>query len=137
MSARLPRDQQRALAAHAHIQRVLDEADERGRQKYGSMCHKAPILVHNTGLVAALHFLAARGDAMQRAVLDDLAAQIHAAGLTDGGGREDLLAAARGAPPARTRALTREVQRCLLWYKRFTQSMLKVEAGDDGDEGDE
>lgn len=137
MSGPHTRDQQRAITAHAHITEV-DARSAEDKQKYGSMCHKLPVLVHNAGLTAALHFVAARGHAWQRKVLDHLAAQLAEAGLLGQGaaGRE-LLAKSRSASLGQTRAMTREIQRCLLWYKRFTQSVLKVTADSDlGDDED-
>ncbi len=131
------RDQQRAITAHHHIQEV-DRQSPEAKQKYGSMCYKLPVLVHNAGLTAALHFVAARSHPWQRRVLVHLAAQLGDSGLLpEGADAEALLARSRRAGLAETRALTREIQRCLLWYKRFTQSVLKVTADQDLGDDDE
>lgn len=146
------RDHQRAISAHAHVARVHEETapkDRKGpdpstgdapddrpdkrRRKYGSMCHRLPVLVHTSGLAQALHFAAARRDPWQTRILDDLAVQLEEAGLLGAGHgkRAELLRAAREADLAEVQALSREVQRCLLWYKRFAESILRVSAADE------
>ena len=136
MSAGITRDQERALLAHRHVLEVQEKGPDYSR-KYGSMAFKLPVLVHNAGLVAAMHFVAARGSQPQREVLEHLAKQLQQAGFLKGSGSEALLQALREAEMARTRALTREVQRCLNWYKRFTQSVLKVYSTDEDDDSAE
>ncbi len=136
MSVGATRDQKRAILAHQHIIAVQDKG-EKFYKKYGSMSLKLPILLHTAGLVAALHFVAARGKAPQRLILEHLAQQLGDAGLLKQKDSQGLLQASREADLARTRSLTREVQRCLLWYKRFTQSVLRVASTEDAlDAGD-
>lgn len=128
------RDHQRAQAAHTHVKAVKSahpDGDDFARS-YGALCHKLPILVHQAGLPAALHFVAARGKPGQRELLKHLAEQVKASGLTRGEAFGDLLSAVRLADLAQLQGLTREVQRCLLWYKRCAQVELNVDAADDG-----
>lgn len=116
----MPRDHQRAQLAFNHVSTYSDASD-RETQKYGSMVLKLPVLIHTEGLAAALHFVAARSHPHQRIILDHLAVQLELDGATA------LLAQTRAADLARTRWLTREIQRCLGWYKTFVRSELRVD----------
>ncbi len=110
-------DHARAQRAYDHVLRVPSEQ----RAKYRSMVMKLPALIQTAGLAPALHFVAARSDSGQRLVLDHLASQLS---VGDG---DALLAELRGSDFTRIRARTREVQRVLVWYKRFCQALLRGE----------
>ena len=125
------RDHQRAAMAFAHVGEVKSKEEEDFRKKYGSIAFKLPILIHSAGLAPALHFIAARSHDGQRKILEHLAVQLKAANLIDGGDAPALLKATREADFEKTRLLSREAQRVLLWYKRFTQSELGVEPTED------
>lgn len=124
------RDHQRAIRAHAHVLAIKKQGGKAPRQ-YGTMVHRLPILVHTEGLAAALHFVMARGDAPKRQLLDHLAQQLVDAGLVGQPTAAALLEATREASLGRTQVLTREVQRCLYWYKSFVKAELKVDAADE------
>ncbi len=108
-------ESQRANAAYNAILRRA-EAGGKDWRKYRSMVLKLPVMVHREGLPVALHFVAARSDGAQKAVLDDLARDLGK------GDRAGLLAWARGLSPAEIRDETRELQRRLAWYKRIAQA---------------
>ena len=122
------RDHERAALAFEHVSPLKDQPEARA---YGAICHHLPVLVHTAGLTAALHFVAGRTKPQQRLVLEHLGAQLHAAGLLPNARPDTLLDECRKAKLARTQGLTQEVQRCLLWYKRFVKSLLRVDAADD------
>lgn len=128
------RDHQRALEAHRDVKAIKEAhpGDDDFARSYGALCHKLPILVHQAGLPAALHFVAARGKPGQRELLRHLAAQLQKSGLVRGADSQALLSAVREADLAELQGLTREVQRCLLWYKRAAQVELAVDAADEG-----
>lgn len=119
------RDQQRAATIHGQMT-VLEDGL---RKKYGRMAHKLPVLVRTAGLVQALEFVNSRGDDGARRLLEDLAV------TTGHGSARDLLDASRGGALHDTMWLTREVLACLLWYKRFVQSVLGVSADEGDDHG--
>ena len=127
------RDHQRAAMAFSHIGEVKKrgETEDKFRKKYGSIAFKLPILIHSAGLAPALHFIAARTHEGQREILKHLAIQLKAADLITGDDAAALLKATREADFEKTRLLSREAQRVLLWYKRFTQSELGVEPTED------
>jgi CRISPR-associated protein Cmr5 len=108
---------------------------ESEHQKYGAMAHKLPILVRTAGLVQALAFVEARGDATQQQLLDHIAAvvlstQVDGQPAPNGAnGRGALLEKSRTASLDEYMHLSRQVMTALLWYKRFAQSVLEVEQG--------
>lgn len=100
------------------------------RKKYGTMAHKLPILIRTAGLTQALAFVEAKGakTAAWQDYLNDVAQTI---------GRADsqaLLQESRNAQLNNYIRLTREVSAALLWYKRFAESILKVEPSDQAED---
>lgn len=131
------RDHARAMRAFEHVLAIKEERDDGFQKKYRSICLKLPTLVHTQGLAPALHFLSARGDSGQRAILPQLCEQLEAAGLVTparGDRTRHLLEQVRAADLASLQAMTRETQRVLTWYKRFVQAELRDE-GDDAGQG--
>jgi len=96
------------------------------RKKYGSMAHKLPVLVRTAGLAQALAFVDSRSEEPQKRLLEHLAETVGA------GTKEELLNRSRTTPLEEYMRLTQEVVAALLWYKRFAQSVLGVEAGEEG-----
>lgn len=119
------RDQRYANSAYEYVQNV--KRDEKEKYKvYGSLAHKLPILIHHAGLAQALAFVDARIDKnIAQRFLNDLAATV------EQGDRETLLKYAREAHLSEYMLLTQQVLAALLWYKRFAQSILQVEASDE------
>jgi CRISPR/Cas system CMR-associated protein Cmr5 small subunit len=134
------RDHERAQLAHEQVEAIRGATGGDGgvkrRKAYGAACHKLPILVHQAGLAAALHHLAALRVAggYKGKLLDHLAAQAHAAGLLTSHSRASLLQMSRSTSPAEVQRLTREIQRSLEWYKRFATMILKVESAEQDEE---
>lgn len=98
--------------------------DKTYRQKYGSMSHKLPVLVRTAGLVQALSFVEARGESAHHQLLTDLATI-----LGHENDKDALLTRVYKANLDEYMYLTQRVLAALLWYKRFAQSVLGVEAG--------
>ncbi|NPA76844.1 MAG: type III-B CRISPR module-associated protein Cmr5 [Candidatus Diapherotrites archaeon] len=99
--------------------------DNPARKEYGAMAHKLPVLVRQAGLIQALAYVETRGKDPHRILLDHLAQTL---GFT----RDNFLQEARNAPLSRYMLLTRQALWALEWYKRFAQSILGVEPGNDG-----
>ena len=112
-----------AKSAYEHVKQYED-ADKKVRKDYGSMAHKLPVLVRQAGLIQALAYVETRGkDA--RPILD------HLADTLDFPSKADLLEKARSADILDYMLLTRQVLWALEWYKRFAQSILGVEPGEE------
>jgi CRISPR-associated protein Cmr5 len=123
----LTRDQQYSIDAYEKITTIKKAKAEADIKAYGSMSHKLPILIRTAGLSQALAFVEAHGKEIQRALLEDLAQTI---GQKN---RETFLRNARQAPLKEYMFLTRQSLDALLWYKRFAQSVLHVDASDMAD----
>jgi len=119
------RDHQRAILAERHVRSVSEKRTEQA-EAYGAVCMKLPILVHQAGLAPALHHVAQLSRTDKREVLDHLAAQLREGGLLRDGTKDELLRYAREANATQLLAATREVQRCLEWYRGFAKTILKV-----------
>lgn len=124
------RDHERAIMAHEHVSSVVASH----ARAYGALCHKLPILVHQAGLAPALHHAAALSKKEKGQLLDHLAEQLGSAGFIVQPDRNDLLRLVRGANLEETFTLTREVMRCLDWYKRFAKTVLQVDSTVDAGE---
>ncbi len=123
------RDQQYAIAAHKHVTWIKENVnDEKQRKSYGAMSHKLPILIRTTGLAQALVFVEARGNDQHKKLLADLATSINL------GSKKELLDLTIAAQLSQYIYLTQQMLAALLWYKRFAQSILGVDASDSGDE---
>ncbi|HMA33301.1 MAG TPA: type III-B CRISPR module-associated protein Cmr5 [Chloroflexia bacterium] len=126
----LTREQRYAIQAYTDVKTIRDNQNlnDEQRQKYGAIAHKLPVLVRTAGLVQALAFLDARGTGAQTQLLVHLAQSM---GHSTGGA---LLDKSRTAPLSEYMRLTHEVLAALTWYKRYVQSMLGVDAADEGGE---
>lgn len=114
------REQKYAASAYKAVSALTGKKED--KQSYGSMAHKLPVLIHTAGLAQALAFVDARGKTSQRQLLTDLAGTIGKAS------KEELLASARNAELSEYMHLTQQAMDALLWYKRFAQSILDVDA---------
>ena len=91
-------------------------------KKYGAMAHKLPILVRTAGLAEALAFVESRNKEPERVLLDDLADVVCTTT------RDDYMCRIRKAELQEYIFLTRKTMLALKWFKRFAQSILKIEA---------
>lgn len=101
--------------------------DSPERDKYGSMAHKLPILVRTAGLAEALAFVESRSKDPHKALLEDLAQ------VVSDQGREVFVGQSRKADLQEYVYLTRRTMLALKWFKRFAQSVLEVEATEEGE----
>lgn len=126
------REQEYAASVYARVESFRaqhpDEKDK-DRKHYGSMAHKLPVLVRQAGLVQALAFVHSRDKAPTNQLLSDLAQTV------DAGSAANLLNRSRQANLPEYIYLTDQVMLALKWYKRFAQSVLKVEPTDDDNDG--
>jgi CRISPR-associated protein Cmr5 len=108
--------------------RVKKIKDDPKKKQYGSMAHKLPVLIQTAGLVQALSFVQAKstskGGKVLETLLNDLAQTLE---FTNG---DDLVKESRKAELSKYIYLTKRSLAALLWYKRFAQSVLGVEAGE-------
>lgn len=109
----------------AKIYQQVSRVPGRDGKKYGAMAHKLPILIRTAGLAQALAFVEARGEAQHQQLLKDMAE------VMEEGTREALLERSRTAGLGEYMRLTQKAMAALLWYKRFAQSVLGVEAGEE------
>lgn len=114
----------------AKIFEQVMQVGEDERKKYGSLAHRLPVLIRTAGLAQALAFVDARHRGAGERLLEDIAAVVQLEK------KEKLLERSRKAELAEYMRLTHNVLAALVWYKRFAQSVLGVEAGAD-EEGQE
>lgn len=123
------RQQQIALRAYDRVRAVEGQSADY-RQKYGTMAHKLPILIHTAGLAQALAFVESRNKDPHRQLLQHLAETVEHAGIAHG---QELAERSRTAELDEYMLLTRRVLAALVWYKRFVESILKIEQRDEAD----
>ncbi len=107
--------------------KVVAHKGKTDAKQYGSMAHKLPILVRTAGLAEALAFVESRGKDPLDALLDDLAR------VVSNQSRKDFVAQSRNADLQNYIYLTRRAMLALKWFKRFAQSVLGVDATEEGD----
>jgi CRISPR-associated protein Cmr5 len=121
----LTRDQKYATIIYDQVCKIKrDKQEKQEYKKYGVMAHKLPILIYTAGLVQALEFVCSRGKPTQQCLLEDIAATI---GYNNA---KLLLKSVREAKLSSYMHLTQQILAALLWYKRFAQSILGVEASE-------
>ncbi len=122
----LTRNQHFANKVFMQVSEIAKLTDQESK-RYGSMAHKLPVLIRTAGLTQALAFVESRGKDEQKRLLD------HLAEVVEAGTRGELLQRSRTSGLGDYMRLTQDTLAALLWYKRFAQSVLKVEANDDGE----
>jgi CRISPR-associated protein Cmr5 len=100
--------------------------DDEARNQYGGMAHKFPVLVRQAGLIQALAFVHTRGKEAHKTLLGDLAQ------VVAGQSAEEFVRQCREADLMTYMWLTRQTLNALEWFKRFAQSVLKVDPGEGG-----
>lgn len=117
------RSQKYAARIFRQIEALQSEHNPGDQKQYGSMAHKLPVLIRTAGLSQALGFVEARGNEMHLRLVRDLATTL---------GRPSLSRDSRMATRLQEyMRMTQEALDALLWYKRFAQSVLKVDASDE------
>jgi CRISPR-associated protein Cmr5 len=113
------------------FKQVSDEVAGKGdeyRNAYGSMAHKLPVLIRSAGLAQALAFVEARRNPAHKDLLDHLAKIVLKNGNVDGA---ELARQSRDTEElSEYMYLTHESVSALVWYKRFAQSVLDVDASE-------
>lgn len=102
------------------------DKDSSERTAYGSMAHKFPVLVRQAGLIQALSFVYTRGKEAHKALLEDLAQ------VVAGQSAKAFIDQCTSAELMQYMWLTRQTLSALEWFKRFAQSVLEVEPGQQG-----
>lgn len=115
----LTRDQKYAIAAFNKVSAISKEK----RDSYGSTAHQLPILIRTSGLAQALAFVEGKKQTGCMQLLEDLRSTI--------GIEQSLAEHAREVELTEYMLLTRLTLDALLWYKRFAQSVLGIETGDE------
>lgn len=116
------RDQIYAATIYNQVTKIREKEAE--YKAYGAMAHKLPILIRTAGLAQALEFVNSRGKDVQKLLLTDLATTIEQKDT------KTLLESVRSVPLGDYMRLTQNVMGALLWYKRFAQSILGVDASE-------
>lgn len=120
------RQQQYASSAHQKVV-ALQGRDNTFRTRYGSIAHRLPVLIRSAGLAQALAYVDARGKDEGQQLLDDLAVVVDVEGVKN---RNDLISRSRTTALLEYMYLTDQCLDALLWFKRFAQTILKVEPGE-------
>ena len=129
----LTREQKRGQKAYEHAESVKESPE---KADYGRYAHKLPIMIRTAGLAQALAFTEAKGKVGALRLLDDLGEQLRDQGMLPKdikNAREALIKQSKSAELSSYWMITREIQACLVWYKRFAVSVLKVEPSEDGE----
>lgn len=100
-------------------------------KKYGSLAHKLPVLIRTGGLAQSLAFIQARNkeDSSQYRLLRDLEAVLLDKNIQVLASDKKLAERSREADFEEYMRLTEASLEALLWFKRFAQSELKVDSG--------
>lgn len=129
------REQARAQKVYRQILAV--NQDKEIRENYGIICLNFPAYVHQCGLCQAVAFLQSKADRQNSSprkrayhrFLEDLsqsALQMPGDTFADHVRRANLIEYQR---------LSREVMALTNWYKRYAEAVLKVEPGQEGEDG--
>lgn len=122
----MSRQQKWAQAAFEAVSRqATNKADEK---KYGTYCMKLPSLLLQSGLVQTTAFLRSRGERAADQFLDDVARVLGNDSKTSG---KELDAKARTVGLTEYLRLSRDALHVATWFRRFAQTELEVEPGED------
>ena len=116
------RQQQYASSAHQRVT-ALQVRDSSFKTRYGSIAHRLPVLIRSAGLAQALAYVDARGKDEGQQLLDDMATVVGVAN------RSALISQSRTLVLLEYMYLTDQCLDTLPWFKRFAQTILKVEPG--------
>lgn len=127
------RDQQYAMDIYKRVKSVKKNNPKDFCDSYGGMAHKLPILIRTAGLAQALAFVEAKAEGQKSGALKrlmrDLSETLHKP--------DTLTEVARTSPLSEYMLLTQQTMAALLWYKRFAQSVLDVQAGNEEEKSNE
>lgn len=127
----MTREQKRAKEAYALVKAYERKSDALEKKAYGSMAHRFPALLRSAGLAQAVAFVDSRGKEEHKQYLLDLAKVVAHMNNKHGEALEWLRERSHKAELPEYLHLTRETLAVSDWFKRFAQSVLKVEGGGD------
>ncbi len=124
-------EQQFAAAVYPRV-KAYESENDKAKKRYGVMAQKLPVLIRTAGLAQALAFVEAKATGSNekpyQQLLNDLATVLN---FQD---RDTLLTQSRESQLDGYVHLTRRALLALTWFKRFSQSILKVDpTADTGD----
>ena len=114
--------QEYAQKVYEKVEQIRDSPE---RTQYGAMAHKFPVLVRQAGLIQALAFVHTRGKEAHKMLLEDLAQVV--AGQSAG----EFVHQCQGADLTAYTWLTRQTLVALEWFKRFAQTVLGIDPGEE------
>lgn len=124
-----------AQKAYADVTQISDNYDAAYHKKYATMAHRLPILIHTAGLTQALAFVEAKSQTIEawQQYFNHVATAL---GRSDG---KALFLESQTAALDKYILLTKQVNDVVVWYKRFAESVLKIDASqaDSESEGDD
>lgn len=111
-------NQSYAIEAHKHVEEVSKKTPEE-KSKYKTVCEKLPILIRTSGLAQALAFASAKApkEKAWESLLEHLKKTLEGRDIVTDSRNPQLQL-------SEYMKLTRDVLSALLWYKRFSQSLL-------------
>lgn len=128
------RSQQLARQIYPQVYEVSRWPNRDKRARYGMLCNRLAFLVLENGLVQALGFLEAKSQSDSGEPESTLLAHV---AVTLGTDSERLTQEVREAGLGQYRHWTRRVLEACVWYKRYAQSLLGVDAAGSMQETDD
>lgn len=129
------RDQEYAKKVYEQVSAYKQQAgsaDDKKVKQYGAMAHKLPLMIRSAGLAQTLAFVQVKAKKPAYSqLLNDLAQTL------DQPSGEEFVKQSRNVSLDEYMFLTQNALAALLWYKRYAQSVLDVEPGDDVDDEDD
>lgn len=134
----LTRNQKFALAVYEKVVKVGEkypkDTNKKQRDKYGAMAQKLPLLIRTAGLAQAISFLEAKSkkesEKPNLLLLENLSKVIEKEMKLD----QNFADKCRSASMTEYLRLTQNTLAALLWFKRYSVSVLDVEENARGDE---
>ncbi len=133
-------EQDRARLAHNHVSAVKSE-DEAKQKKFATVVHELTTLIHSAGPVRALECVDAfTNDAKKEqgtVLMDYLASQLKRLDPSLNNGADLRKRIREENDLQRYILFGRELQACLVWYRRCIQSILKINPTESASEDNE
>lgn len=116
--------QKYAQKAYKDVTAVQKDKNDDYHKKYATMAHRLPVLIHTAGLTQALAFVEAKSqnEPAWEAYFNHVAEALEKA---DG---NTLFLESQTAELEEYILLTKRVNDVVVWYKRFAESVLKIDA---------
>ncbi|MBX2990247.1 MAG: type III-B CRISPR module-associated protein Cmr5 [Bacteroidetes bacterium] len=135
MKTRAQRHLELASELVLKVAQKYPQEDNKVRKTYGSLCHSFPVMVRTCGLCQAVAFSKAKaaGDDSRiadahRLLLEHLGELLHA--VNSAISKDDVVSPIRSASATVYMLYTRQILTSWIYFKRFAESILKVQAGE-------